>query len=265
MAQCGWAPEKATPAQTIEDFMRIFYGPTPHNMVEIYRDLQRGARFCEESWDRVDSKARGQAYGYSEAKRPVGRTDLTLSPPALPRLPGLDITPGFHQRYEAVLSQAPRQLADNEGLIARLNANLARAGRNRYNLEVLLSLAHLQRHHIRMLLELAKIEDLLIQAGAEEKAHAPARALECMRQASDAANEIIADLSRTFEQVKAVWEKGRLPRNAPVNGKEFRHVMDDVKDHFADRRADLSYLIAPEESMDLPKWRAALEEVMSSL
>jgi aminoglycoside phosphotransferase (APT) family kinase protein len=40
--------------------------------------------------------------------------------------------------------------------------------------------------------------------------------------------------------------------------------MDDVKDHFADRRADLSYMIAPEQSIELGQWRQALGEIIHS-
>ena len=38
--------------------------------------------------------------------------------------------------------------------------------------------------------------------------------------------------------------------------------MDDVKDHLADRRADLSYLIAPHESLDLEGWLEQLGDVI---
>ena len=39
-----------------------------------------------------------------------------------------------------------------------------------------------------------------------------------------------------------------------MGGREFVHVFDDVKDHFADRRADLSYMRAPEDSLGLDRW-----------
>jgi hypothetical protein len=37
--------------------------------------------------------------------------------------------------------------------------------------------------------------------------------------------------------------------------------MDDTKDHWADRRADLTYMIAPEESIGLDKWVQQLEAI----
>jgi hypothetical protein len=51
-----------------------------------------------------------------------------------------------------------------------------------------------------------------------------------------------------------VWEKSRFPKGREAGGRKFVHVLDDVKDHWADRRADLSYMIAPEESIGLEQW-----------
>ena len=49
-----------------------------------------------------------------------------------------------------------------------------------------------------------------------------------------------------------------LPRNRSTAAR--RHVLanDDVKDYFAHRRSDLTYLIAPEESIGLGEWREQL-------
>ena len=73
---------------------------------------------------------------------------------------------------------------------------------------------------------------------------------------------MVEDLYLTYSNLVAVWEKSMFPRNAPAGGKKFLHVTDDVKDHFADRRADLRYLIAPEESLELPAWCDRLAEVV---
>jgi hypothetical protein len=59
-----------------------------------------------------------------------------------------------------------------------------------------------------------------------------------------------------------VWEKSRFPMGRAVGGKTFVHVLDDTKDHWADRRADLSYMIAPEESIGLEDWMNKLGTVI---
>ena len=83
-----------------------------------------------------------------------------------------------------------------------------------------------------------------------------------MRQAYDAAGRIIDDLGETYARVKAVWEVSRVEKGRSVGGRHFVHIMDDVKDHGADRRADLTYLVVNEQRMDLPGWRKQLGEII---
>ncbi len=274
MAQGGWTPGAASIEQNVADFMDVYYGRELADMVEVYRDLQQQARFWEFCWDHRASKVRGPGYGYSAAKQPVNRTDWTLLPPGLPRLgpvdrdsgapPDLGFTPAFTSRYERMLAELPGRLGQSDRLIGRLQANLPRARRNRYNLEVLLSLAYFVRHFLEMLSAVAAAERLLGQASAAAKAGRAAQAVGLMVRAHELIGATIDDLYATFERLKTVWEKSQFPKNAPAGGREFFHVMDDVKDHFADRRADLSYMIAPEESIALPAWRDALGEVIRS-
>jgi len=65
-----------------------------------------------------------------------------------------------------------------------------------------------------------------------------------------------------FHRLKTTWEKSRFPKGREVNGKKFFHVLDDTKDHWADRRPDLSYMIAPEESIELEKWLKQLASLI---
>jgi len=264
MAQGGWTPGGAALEQTVADFMDLTYGREAHDMVEVYRDLQEQARFFQRAWDRRPSAVRPPAYGYSAAKRPVTRSDLTLLPPALPALPDLAVSPAFTRRYRGLLAEVPRRLAQSQRLLGRLHANLTRATRNRHNLEVLLSLAHFVRHFIDMLLAVAGAEERLVRAAGAEAAGRPARAVADMVEARQAVAAAVRDRRRTLDRLRAVWEKGRRPRNASVGGRDFVHVMDDVKDHFADRRADLSYHTAPEESIGLDGWCEALGEIIAA-
>jgi len=52
-----------------------------------------------------------------------------------------------------------------------------------------------------------------------------------------------------------VWEKSQYPRGRTVDGRQFAQVLDDTKDHWAGRTADLSYMIAPERRIGLVAWR----------
>lgn len=264
VAQNGWAPGLASAAQTTSEFMDIFYGPGVSGMVEVYQALQRQARFFEGSWDRVISRVRGPGYGNSYGKG-IGttRTDQTLPRPALPTLPGLDFTPIYSiGKYGNLVDSARTAAIENDLLIQRIHQNIGRAERNRYNLEVLLSLAELTGHQSRLLLGLRSIEDRLQAARDAAQKASHQEVLGQLVMAYRQAGEIVAGRKEVFANLKRTWEKSRYPKGQEVNGRKFVHVLDDVKDHWADRRPDLSYMTAPEESIGLEKWMEQLEAVV---
>ena len=255
VAEYGWTPGTPPVEQLAAEFMYIYYGPRVSEMVEVYRGLQAQARFFEKSWDRVTSKARASGYGNSDGKG-IGtrRVDDTLPPPALPTLPSLNFTPIYVGRYEKLVETAQRMALENDVLMHRIQQNLAQADRNRYNLEVLLSLAALTGHHNRLLLGLKSIEDKLASARAAAVKNNPQQALGQLVSAYKLARSTVEERHQTFRSLQTVWEKSRFPKGQTMNGQKFVYVLDDTKDHWADRRADLSYLIAPEESIALEKW-----------
>jgi hypothetical protein len=232
-------------------------------MVDVYQALQHQARFFERSWDRVVSRVRGPGYGNSYGKR-IGTTryDQTLPRPALPALPGLDFTPIYSSgKYGKLADSAKTAMVENDLLTHRIHENMGRAERNRYNLEVLLSLAELAGHQSRLILGMRSIEDRLQAAREAAQKAQHQQALGQLVSAYRQAGEIIAGRKEVFADLKRTWEKSRYPKGQEVNSRKFVHVLDDVKDHWADRRADLSYMIAPEESIGMEKWMEQLEAV----
>jgi hypothetical protein len=263
VAAAGWQPGGAPVEQVISEFMNIYYGPRVSEMVEIYRGLQTQARFFEKSWDRVISKARGPGYGNSDGKGiGTARYDLTLPPPGLPAMPGLSFSPVYIGRYEKLVEGAQRMALENDVLVHRLYQNIAKADRNRYNLEVLLSIAELTGHHNRLILGLRSIEDRLKAASVAAEKNDPQRAVGQLVAAYDRARSAIEGRHQTYRRLKTTWEKSQFAKGREVNGKKFFHVLDDTKDHWADRRPDLSYMIAPEESIELEKWMKQLALVI---
>ena len=262
MAQCSWTPGGCQPHQTAADFMDIYYGRETTDMTDVYRDLQSGSAFWESAWDRVVSTERPPAYGNSDRKFPFPRHDLTLQPPALPTLPDLAFTPQFRTRYPHLLAQLPQRFAESDRLICALQTNMTRALRNRYNLHVLLTVAHQQRHFLELLSAMDRIEGLLTDAGSAHAAGEPDRAVKLLARAHATAGWIIADLDGMYRRLKSVWEVSRFEKGRSVGGRQFVHIMDDVKDHSADRRADLSYLIMNEQRIGLPAWRDRLGEII---
>ncbi|MEW5974967.1 MAG: beta-N-acetylhexosaminidase [Acidobacteriota bacterium] len=263
VAQNGWAPIHTSVEQTTSDFVNIYYGPQTSGMVDVYRSLQEQARFFESSWDRVVSRTRPAGYGNSYGKG-IGTTrfDQTLPQPALPSLPGLDFTPVYVGRYAKLTEQARSSALNNDRLMHQIAENFSRASRNRYNLEVFLSLARLTGHHNHLILSLGQIESHLKAARDAGIRNQHEDAVGRLVAAYDLARRTVEDRRRTFEFLKHVWEKGRYAKGQEVAGRRFLHVLDDVKDHWADRRADLRYMVAPEESIGLEQWMQNLEKII---
>jgi len=265
MAAYGWHPGGAPLDETAVEFMEIYYGPNidAAEMLEAYRLLQRGARFWEEAWDRVTSRERPPAYGNSRGKG-IGtrRVDLTLRTPQLPSLPDLKVEATFKLRYKKLLEQARHQEELNERLRILLQSNISKATRNRYNIEVLYSLADFQRHFIELLLGLQEVEDSLLKASALHRRGLHDAAITNLVHAHKIVSLLVEDLDQTYAKLKATFEKSRYPKGRSVGGRKFLHIMDDVKDHFADRRPDLSFMIAPEQSLKLPEWRDKLAQII---
>ncbi len=267
VTQYGWTPDSPDLEQSIADFMDIFYGPGNQDMVEVYRTLMDGARFYEEAWDRVPATRLKPSYGSWAGKgRGTMRIDLTLTPPALPF--GYDeevITEDrFSRLYEEALSDAPAMRRRIREAIATLQGKLVLSRRNPYNLEVLLSIAHFEKHFLDMMLELKRAEEALLEASRAQQERRLSDAHSELRRAHRIVAATLEERASVFDRLRTVWDKGLLPKGRSVDGRQFVHVLDDLKDHPADRRAGLDYLLEPFENIGLEQWNQDLEDFIAN-
>ena len=256
VAQYGWKPGIPSVEQHAAEFMNVYYGPRAIGMVEIYRGLQRQARAWERSWDRVVSRARGPGYGNSFGKGlGTARHDLTLSAPPLPQGPELRVTTEKPIKH---LAEARARGLENDQLLHALLDNFARVDRNHYNLEVLLALARFMGHHWQLVAGLAGVESSLLEAQGAAAKRNPGQAVGHMVAAHNAMERLDQEGERIFRELAAVCEKSRFPKGRTVGGRKFVHVLDDTKDHWADRTPDLGFMMTSERSIDLSGWRKQL-------
>ncbi len=261
VTQYGWTSSKPLLSQSIADFMDIFYGYDSPEMVDVYVLLEEGARYYETVWDRAASIERGKGYGSSFGKGIGGdMVDLVLEMPSLPGGKDLNLNPSFHKKYDRKIKEASALLLKNDHLIAQLMHNISRVDYNRYNLETFLAIAYLERYTMETVVNLAKVEDFLLRASME--ANDPPKAVGQLINAYNLSGEIIKDRDDMWSDFTTTWYKGRLPKNQSRNGKDFYHQFDDVKDHFADRRMGLDYMLAPFERMKMEEWRKQLLDIL---
>ena len=252
--QYSWTVGKPSLEQSIADFMDAFYGYHSPDMVEVYRLLEDGARFYQDLWDNVISKERGPGYGdwYGKGIN-TERYDPTFE--TLPT-PGISSESVFITRYASKIEKAAVVKRDNEKLISLLMHCLSRVNRNQYNLEVLLSIAYLEQYTINTLMDWVKVENYLIEAS--EAGEDYSKAINNMVEAYNLAGEIWKREQEVGRELKSIWEKSRFKKCRSVDGREFVHVLDDLKDHFADRRTGLEHMLAPFERMEIEKWQNVL-------
>jgi len=261
VTQYSWSIGQPEPEQSTADFMDAFYGSGSSDIIDDYLLLQEGARYYEDLWDLVISTERGPGYGSSHGKGiGVDRFDLTLGLPPLPSPGDIVMFPEYNSRYAEKIKEATVLIKENDRLISHLQQSLTRVSHNRYNLEVLLSIAYLERYTFNTVLNLSRIENLLVDASRARLNFSGA--VNQMVEAHNLAGEILEEGKAMWAKFTAVWEKSRFTKCRSVGGEDFVHVLDDVKDHFADRRLGLEYMLAPFERMGLQEWREQLEEII---
>src|SRR5690606_23747450 len=131
------------------------------DMVEAYQLLEKGGRFYTQMWDDPVSKERGPGYGNSHGKG-VGtkRTDEMLDMPPIPTA-DLKFEPAFAKKYEQKIAEARLLEGDMDKLAGILQQNITKVHRNKYNLEVFLSIAYLERYSVKIFPRLARVESFL--------------------------------------------------------------------------------------------------------
>ena len=263
VSQYGWSPNEPHLEQVIADFMDIFYGPGNQDLIEVYRTLMEGARFYESSLDRVPATRLKPTYGsWAGRGRDTTRIDLRIEPPPLPFAydETLVVDRTFSHRYATVLAQMPEVRRRLDQAIGALVGKLGVVPRNRYNLEVLLSIALFERHYITLLESLVDAEDLMVRAAEAQSQERPRDVISLLSQAQDRVRSCLSDREAMWVGFKATWEKSRYPKGRSVGGRNFVHVLDDLKDHHADRRAGLDYMLEPLENIGLEGWNKGLEQ-----
>lgn len=261
VTQYGWTANKPSLQQNTADFMDVFYGSESAFMVDIYRMLESGARFYEDIWEQRISTEREPGYGNSQGKG-VGteRYDLLLYMPQLPSVADLSRQSDFNEKYTHQINDAAKIINENDRLIDQLMYAITHIERNQYNLEVLLSIAYLERFAINTITKLSKIEAYLSSSAKAD--YNPSSKVKQLVEAHKLVTLILKEQETTWSMLTDVWEKARFEKCRSTDGKDFTHILDDVKDHFADSRLGLEYMIAPFERMQIREWRNQLGNII---
>lgn len=259
--QYAWTTSKPSVEQSTSDFMNTFYGYDSPYVVDLYQKIEEGARYYESLWDKRVSTERKPGYGNSYGKG-LGTTkvDLYLQMPSLPDFENGTHSESFSQKYKDKIETAFEIKDELESAITRLNYSVGQVRKNQYNIEVLLSIAELELYTAHMVIELAEIDRLLRQS--ESTDNDKKKIIHTWMKAYTMTSQLMKLQSETWQSLKRTWQKSRYEKGRSVGEKKFVHVFDDVKDHFADRRLGLDYMLAPFQRMEMGVWKKELKTII---
>jgi hypothetical protein len=243
-------------------FYNSFYGRNAVHMDSVYRLLSRQAQFYGKSWEWQPSKNRTPIFGYSKGvfENPKPAKDQILPTLPVPSAQNLSLTKDWSANNKQRLELAEEFLKENNELMNLLEENLINVDYQRYNLEVLYSIARLCRQNLNMLLGLKRINDFL-NLSSDVASRNPAVAVSLIDQALEQAENIKNGRNEVLGAVKMVWYQKWFPRVTEANGRKFLDEVDDVKDHLPVRTVDMSYLIYRELKYPLGKWAEEVRDV----
>ncbi len=260
VTQYSWTVSKPSLNQNNADFMDAFYGYDAPFMVNLYRDLEVGARFYESVWDTRITDERDPVYGSSYGKGAYDKYDPYLKMPEIPHAKTLDTRPVFQLEYGDKIEEAVQLEPILEQVIDQLHYKMNKVSRNRYNLEVFLSIAELELFTVQTIIKIAELETTLV--GLEKRGRSHLEKVQELLEVNKAVGDILSNQNEMWDNLKTVWQKSRFEKGMSVNGKHFVHILDDVKDHFADRRVGLDYMLAPFQRMEIPEWKNQMGQLI---
>jgi hexosaminidase len=251
----AWHPGASDTAEAMSSFYRLFYGRHAVDVERLYRLMSYQAQFWSDSWETGPSKSRKPIWGNSNRiynPRQPARDQLIPLPPA--PTAELMYRSAWRNQNARRLELAAGFLRQNDELLDLLRQNLKQADFNRYNLEVLLSVAQVLRQNLTMLAALDRMDTLLSSAqdaAAKDRAGA---AVDAVDQALQLARVVRQERNTALRDLTQVWYQSWYPRVAEANGRKFLHELDDVKDHPGDRTVDLGYMIEREFLLPFGEW-----------
>jgi len=254
----AWHPASASPAELMNSFYDLFYGPGAQNMGRLYQLLSEQAQVWDDTWETSPSSARTPIWGNSDRifDPPKPAIDQTLPPLPVPSAANLAISRDWMKENARRLEIAATALTENDELLDLLYANLKNVSHNQYNLEVFLSIAGLCRQNLEMILELGQMSELLKAAQAAVSQGNASEAIESLDEALNTAAGIQRRRNRALQDATTTWYRTWFPRVPEANGRRYLNQVDDVKDHRPVRTVDMTYLIYRELLYPLDDWSA---------
>ena len=241
-AAYSWNGRQPALPEFEESFFKSYYGSSVQDMTELYLLLNEGAYYYSWTLER-------NVWHFGM----IGKTHL----PDLPRNEHIEYDPFWNDEYSEKISESEEMLEKMRRALHIIENNRKAGTRHAYDFEVYRSVVKLIEHTCLTYFDLSNLESEITQAHGQtylDKQHA-------YDHLSKAAGIITASLERRekiFNELVEIWEKTRLPKGMSTPGKNYFHQEDRAR-HYANRGADMSFLICDEQQLDMEGYLEELE------
>lgn len=244
-AQYSWNTSRPALGEFTEQFFKNRYGDDATDMEKLFLLLNEGAYFYMESFER-----KVWAWGN------IGMTHI----PDLPRGDALEYDPFWNTEYAPRVKEANTFLEKMDQARTICNANLGRSIKNKYDIEIFKTLVELINHTALTYVDLSALENA-ITAAHQQHFISHEEAFQKLAKAEKIIQDHLERREKVFNDLVSVWEKTRLPKGMSTEEKKYFFEQDRTR-HFANRTADMTYLIIDEKQLDLEGYLEKLQRYM---
>lgn len=228
-----------------ETFLKNYYGTESRGMNELFDLLNEGSYYFFDTFER-------KVWHYGD----VGKTYL----PDLPRGDALEYDPYWNRQHKEMIDRSMRELEKMDTALAIIAINKKSGVKHLYDLEVFESCVQLIHHTCQTFLDLSHLENAIREAHVLTFVNRDS-AYAAMQKAQKIVEDNLNRRAAVFNDLVNVWEKTRLPKGMSTADKKYFYQQDRTR-HFANRRADMNYLIYDEQLLDLEGYLEKLKAYM---
>ncbi len=245
-AEWSWSGANPEIDEFIDKFFVNYYGPGAQDMVELWMLLNIGSYYYMDTFER-------KVWHWGS----VGKTHL----PDMPRGDAVEYDPYWNAEYAQMVERSRDQILQMARATAICHTNLKAETRNQDDFKVFISIADLITHTARTYLMLSELEHTITKAHQQHfVSHKAAwRALE---EAAKLIEKNLSEREVVFNRLVKVWGKTRLPKGLSLPDNPYFHRQDRAR-HYANRRADMSYLIYDEVLLGLEETLSKLQDYIN--
>ncbi len=228
-------------------FFANYYGKEAMNMKELYDLLNDGAYYYAATFER-------NVWHHGV----IGKTHL----PDMPRGQYIEYDEYWNTEYKEMVARSRKQRKKMARAIQIIENNKMLDLEHSYDFELYRSIADLIDHTCQTYLDLSKLEHTIKEAHRNAFLNRKS-AYESLLEAEKLIKNSLERREIIFNKLTTIWEKTRLPKGMSTPDKSYFYKMDRSR-HFANRTADLSYLIYDEQLLDMEGYLERLRKYRES-